>query len=126
MTDHPRIKLLPSGMLALLLPGPQGDNVEVELPQGQEGEALTRILAHQQKGGDKLVGAESPSTRFWLMHFERHRGWGGGTGVDPNCPWCAIEQELPHPVTKLPMGASAFGPERKAAATNKSIEELGL
>lgn len=121
MTDHPRIKLLPSGILALLLPGPQGDNVEVELPPGQEGEALTRILAHQQKGGDGRVGAESPATRFWLMHFERHRG-----NPQDDCVWCKLEKELPHPITKLPMGQSAFGPERKAAATSKSIEELGL
>lgn len=105
--ESPRISLLPTGELALLLPGPSGERTRVALPMGEEAEALRRVLAMAQRAEGEKVGRESPATRFYLIHLERH-----GSIADEKCLWCQMErwgESPPHPVTKVPMKASGFG-----------------
>lgn len=130
------LSLLPSGELALELPGPNGLRRKIELGQ-RPLETILRVLREQQAKPAQRIGLDGAPTQTQVLHWERHAIW-----RDPSCSHCASElwasdqrqgrSQRRTQVIKLGDGcevrrvAPGVRHELGTRATDKSLDELGL
>lgn len=99
------VGLRPDGTLFMAFEGR-----EVELPRGEEGEALRRVLRRAERESGDDVGHASAPSRFYLMHLSRHID-----APDPeHCQWCR-DEPFPEVVRLAPVKRSGqFLPASRA------------
>lgn len=96
MTSSPSVTvtLLPSGGLAIGLPGPFGLDRLIPLEERKAAaapsptEVIKMVLLALQRG-EEAIGTQAAPTRAQVEHWQRHVGpW----GFQPRCPFCLAEE----------------------------------